>query len=398
MKRTQKAPEPPSADIINKVIMADDLAKLTDEQRLEYYHDVCETLGLNPLTKPLDYLVLDGKLVLYARKDCTEQLRKRYGISLTIKSRERQGEVYVVVAEAKLPSGRTDESMGAVPLKVHRKNQVGEFDITAIGLANAVMRAETKAKRRVTLSICGMGILDESELDTVMTGGDLPDAAMIERNVREATANATGEEPPAPEITKDNWRDVECHIGKAQGNLFGRKLGEIDPAPLKWLAENWIPQLPAMPNDKDRRLRDAILFAVAEGKTQNDQPAAAPPPPPSRTALQDDLRGKIDDLILTPEQFMGYLVQVKAIEDNKTKAVRYEQKEAPPGAQPKKFEDLTDGQLELLVRDWELVKLVFNNLIKPNYDETIHKNKKQDARRRRTPKPKKQESDSPFNA
>ena len=33
--------------------------------------------------------------------------------------------------------------------------------------ANAVMKAETKAKRRVTLSICGMGWVDESEIDSI---------------------------------------------------------------------------------------------------------------------------------------------------------------------------------------------------------------------------------------
>ena len=33
--------------------------------------------------------------------------------------------------------------------------------------ANAMMKAETKAKRRVTLSICGLGMLDESEFDTI---------------------------------------------------------------------------------------------------------------------------------------------------------------------------------------------------------------------------------------
>jgi hypothetical protein len=33
--------------------------------------------------------------------------------------------------------------------------------------ANAFMKAETKAKRRVTLSICGLGILDETEIDSI---------------------------------------------------------------------------------------------------------------------------------------------------------------------------------------------------------------------------------------
>jgi hypothetical protein len=34
-------------------------------------------------------------------------------------------------------------------------------------LANAFMKAETKAKRRVTLSICGLGFLDESEIESI---------------------------------------------------------------------------------------------------------------------------------------------------------------------------------------------------------------------------------------
>ena len=33
--------------------------------------------------------------------------------------------------------------------------------------ANALMKAETKAKRRATLSICGLGVLDETEVETI---------------------------------------------------------------------------------------------------------------------------------------------------------------------------------------------------------------------------------------
>jgi len=32
---------------------------------------------------------------------------------------------------------------------------------------NALMKAVTKAKRRVTLSICGLGMLDETEVETI---------------------------------------------------------------------------------------------------------------------------------------------------------------------------------------------------------------------------------------
>ena len=67
------------------------------------------------------------------------------------------GEIYIVTARAKDRTGREDESTGAVPLG----NLKGD------ALANALMKAETKSKRRVTLSIAGLGWLDETELETI---------------------------------------------------------------------------------------------------------------------------------------------------------------------------------------------------------------------------------------
>jgi hypothetical protein len=67
------------------------------------------------------------------------------------------GDIYIVTARAKDRTGREDESTGAVPLG----NLKGD------ALANALMKCETKAKRRVTLSIAGLGWLDETELDTI---------------------------------------------------------------------------------------------------------------------------------------------------------------------------------------------------------------------------------------
>ena len=78
---------------------------------------------------------------------------------LTITSREQVGDTYLVIARATMPDGRTDESLGAVPIG----NLKGDM------FANALMKAETKAKRRVTLSICGLGMLDETELETIPT-------------------------------------------------------------------------------------------------------------------------------------------------------------------------------------------------------------------------------------
>src|SRR4249920_133971 len=139
---------------VERVLLDGDLGQLSAAQRVTYYGKVCDTLGLNPLTRPFEYLVLNNKLTLYARREATEQLRHLHHVSLTIAAREVVEETYIVTARAVLPDGRTDESIGAKSIA----NLKGE------ARANAMMTAETKAKRRVTLSICGLGLLDETEV------------------------------------------------------------------------------------------------------------------------------------------------------------------------------------------------------------------------------------------
>jgi hypothetical protein len=147
-----------SADI-ERVLLGGDLSKLTPEQRLSYYNQMCSSLGLNPLTKPFEYIQLNGKLQLYARKDCTDQLRKIQQVSVDTVTHDFKEalELYVVTAIGSLPNGRKDTGTGAVSVK----------GLAGDALANAIMKAETKAKRRLTLSICGLGMLDESEIETI---------------------------------------------------------------------------------------------------------------------------------------------------------------------------------------------------------------------------------------
>lgn len=164
-------------DIVSTIASGGDLARMTSEQRTEYYEAVCHSLGLNPLTQPLQYIKLNGRLVLYAKRDAADQLRRIHGVSLSITGREIvHGDVYVVTARAQLPDGRCDESTGAVNIE----------GLKGEALANALMKAETKAKRRVTLSIIGLGWLDETEIDSIpdaspasvdIATGDIADSA-----------------------------------------------------------------------------------------------------------------------------------------------------------------------------------------------------------------------------
>lgn len=141
---------------IEATLVQGDLSRLTPDQRLNYFKAVCESVGLNPLTKPFEYQTFQGKVVLYARKDATDQLRKIHGVSITKLEKDISDGICTITAYAKDRSGKEDSDIGVLDIK----------GLTGEKLANAVMKCTTKAKRRVTLSICGLGILDESELDS----------------------------------------------------------------------------------------------------------------------------------------------------------------------------------------------------------------------------------------
>jgi hypothetical protein len=145
-------------DIIESVIAKGDLSKLTADERNRYYVEVCRSVGLNPLTQPLAYIPLNGKLTLYAKRDCADQLRKLNSISIEIVSQEMSDGLLSVHVRAKDASGRTDEDLGVVNFPETLRGEAR---------ANAILKAVTKAKRRVTLSISGLGFLDETEIDDI---------------------------------------------------------------------------------------------------------------------------------------------------------------------------------------------------------------------------------------
>jgi hypothetical protein len=148
----------PAADIMESVLIKGDLARLTPDERVTYYNAVCKSIGLNPLTQPLAYMNLQGRLQLYAKRDAADQLRRLRNVSVEILHQGLADDLYSVHVQATDPTGRKDEDLGVVPLPANIK---GEFR------ANMILKAVTKAKRRVTLSICGLGFLDETEVESI---------------------------------------------------------------------------------------------------------------------------------------------------------------------------------------------------------------------------------------
>ena len=134
-----------------------DCSKLSDEQKIAYYVSRCEMAGLDPRSNPLQYINLGGKLVLYALKAATDQLSSNRKISVQIVSQETAGETRVVTARASTADGRYVDEVGCL----HIGKLGGE------NLANALMKTVTKAKRRAIISFCGLGLLDETEVESL---------------------------------------------------------------------------------------------------------------------------------------------------------------------------------------------------------------------------------------
>lgn len=145
------------SNVVDSIVLRGDLSGLAPKDRARFYVQVCNGLGLNPAAKPFDFLRLNGKEVLYANKNAGDQLAAIHRVNRKIidgpKIVDLAGtKLVLAVCEASLPNGRIETATATVPL---------------VDPINVLMKAETKAKRRATMSILGLAILDEMELETI---------------------------------------------------------------------------------------------------------------------------------------------------------------------------------------------------------------------------------------
>ena len=148
---------PDSARVAESLVTKGDLSALSPSDRVKLYVQMCESLGLNPSSQPFAMLRLNGKEILYPTRGATDQLAAIHRVNREIidgpKVVDLAGTKLVyAVCRASLPNGRTETATATVQLT---------------DPVNVLMKCETKAKRRATLSILGLGMLDETELETI---------------------------------------------------------------------------------------------------------------------------------------------------------------------------------------------------------------------------------------
>lgn len=281
------------AAVLEQVVIQGDLSKLQPAERVAYYKTVCESVGLNPFTKPFEYINLNGKLTLYAKRDATDQLRAINGVSVEITSREMHDNgIYVVTARARDKHGRTDEAIGAVSIA----------GLKGDALANAIMKCETKAKRRVTLSICGLGWLDETEVSTV-PDAEAVDVDMETGEIKTPMKNVTPprEEQPVPKRGGDESKRDDYHVELLGYLKSTHNVSEIDYVSFVDYHCQGHPKT----CDIDR-LAELARYAFAAGKRKSQSAA-------QRIATLVDEWRKASETDLVPDEVPGDDIQQEAL-------------------------------------------------------------------------------------
>lgn len=244
------------SDRILQVLVAGNLSVLTAPEKLEYYHRVCESLDLNPLTKPFEFITLNGKLVLYALKGATDQLRDKRRISIDPPQVSQQGDMYIVTVTGIDANGRRDSDMGVVAIG----------GLKGENLANAMLKAVTKAKRRLTLSMCGLGMLDETEIEDIPASAKRPPVTMPQPRISQ----------PAQSFTEKNGPPFDAETGEVESE---------QPAPTMWAAfwekartlgydEAQVREFVGVdPETFDAMTRDDLLAVLKDLKSAGAQPS-----------------------------------------------------------------------------------------------------------------------------
>lgn len=271
--------DPQFWEVMQQVVTMGDLKNLSPEHKTKYYRYLCEQVGLPPETLPFSYIVGQGGAVkLYANRNATDLLRKNHHVDVMIIGRERIEDdkgnpMYAVTVRASTPDGRTDESIGMVPLT----GLVGE------AFCNALMKCETKAKRRVTLSIVGLSIMDELEAES-LAGARMYSPREVEREDFRLPAEVS--EPPrkpAPAPVNANHHQL-AELDRLHESSF-----PLD-ARLAAMGATGVEDLTA------EEARDLIV----EGRAYVRTPAIArpaTPPPPTVEPVKPDL-----PFVLSPQQ------------------------------------------------------------------------------------------------
>ncbi len=186
-------------------ILKDDLKGLTGAEKTKFYIDLCNYIGLSPITKPFGIYEFQGKEVLYIKADAFDQLCAKNKVSRRILSQdvvtqagiikqdfiimgEGNEQAYLVKVEAsRMIDGEKvlAEDVSVVPVLEEQFKWVGGSRQSQ-GYKknfNSLMKAITKAYRRAAKKLISLG--------SVILEDDIEDQASV-RDLNLETGDVVG--------------------------------------------------------------------------------------------------------------------------------------------------------------------------------------------------------------
>ncbi len=386
-RRITVSPSLPDLSVMAKSIAGSKMFGIQNEDQAMALMLLCQAEGIHPVMALRRYHIIEGKPAM--RADALQGEFEREGAILWHERDEKVCAATFFRDKTKADEKAIERAKSRYEVLVAGKSEapfaaIGELTIVRT-LADAIEkklamsydqdRKEWKMKKNwrqsprqmlhwrcLTEGVRAMnpglvaGVYTEDEvLDMQPNEFDQrPASEVAERNVREATANANGdamrdaiitreimkEDEPNKDygtygpkvVTKDNYKERISHVGKAEGRILGRKVGEMEPPVIKWMFTKWREGLQPSATDDDMQLKKAIEFAHEDlGRPSGEvekQPGGSVADTSAQPAHSDvgakqaaitDLLGRFENLVLTEEVGMKYMIQFGLANEGWTK-------------------------------------------------------------------------------
>lgn len=145
------------------ILINKDLASLPIDKQTSFMLQSCEHLGINPLVRPFEILKFQGKAVLYLTASGCENLASQFSISFKILKKEidHVSGTASIEIEGTIPAmngkpERKDVSTAYITIGSHSLKDQTFTTLKGLDFANAMMKLETKARRRLIIRMAGI--------------------------------------------------------------------------------------------------------------------------------------------------------------------------------------------------------------------------------------------------
>lgn len=205
------------------------LDDLDEQQKQEYYLAACKHFNLPPDMNLLAFIWLDNgegqrHLALYAKKGATDLIREHEKITTESLTMQSGANFVSFIARGVNGGGRAEMAVGSAFTE----------GLKGRALEAAVMTAQTRATRRMTLQFLGGGLLDESEVNSTTT------------DINKATVPLATLAPLAPEqpVVQPNSKPGKDITVESVEVRLSQGLPAVEPTPAQQAAAEALTKVP----------------------------------------------------------------------------------------------------------------------------------------------------------